>query len=306
MITPIERHEQFITTSAGGFNRQHPAMRMFQKAKQLGVWDPASIDFSQDQQDWQQMSELERDVALRLVSLFQAGEESVTLDLLPLVMTVAREGRLEEEMFLTAFLWEESKHVEFMRRYLDEVAGAHHDLSHYHSPSYKTIFYEELPRSLNRLLTDPSPTAQAEASVTYNMIVEGVLAETGYYASFEAFKRSNLLPGFTQGLNLMMRDEARHIAYGVFLLSRLIVEHEEVWEVVQQRMMTLVPPAMGVVQEVFSAYDGEMPYGLTQDEFLGYAMTQFDRRYQRLERAKSQTLEQIYRIADQTEEASSE
>lgn len=35
--------------------------------------------------------------------MFQAGEESVTLDLLPLIQVIAGEGRIEEEMFLTSF-----------------------------------------------------------------------------------------------------------------------------------------------------------------------------------------------------------
>ncbi len=38
----------------------------------------------------------------RLSALFQAGEEAVTLDLLPLIMVIAQEGRPEEEMFLTS------------------------------------------------------------------------------------------------------------------------------------------------------------------------------------------------------------
>ena len=55
---------------------------------------------------------------LRLTSMFQAGEEAVVLDLLPLVAVVAAEGRLEEELYLTSFLWEEAKHVETFRRFL--------------------------------------------------------------------------------------------------------------------------------------------------------------------------------------------
>ena len=60
--------------------------------------------------------------------LFQAGEESVTLDLLPLILAIANEGRLEEEMFLTSFLWEEAKHTDFFSRFLAEVAGVTDDL----------------------------------------------------------------------------------------------------------------------------------------------------------------------------------
>jgi hypothetical protein len=97
-------------------------MRLFQKAKKLGVWDPAALDFETDRRDWQRMSESERDFILRTVSLFQAGEEAVTIDLLPLLKASAGEGRIEEEIYLTSFLWEEAKHVELFRRWLDEVA----------------------------------------------------------------------------------------------------------------------------------------------------------------------------------------
>jgi hypothetical protein len=34
-------------------------------------------------------------------------------------------------------------------------------------PSYRTIFYDELPAAMNRLLTDSSPEALARAAVTY-------------------------------------------------------------------------------------------------------------------------------------------
>jgi hypothetical protein len=37
---------------------------------------------------------------------------------------------------------------------------------------------QETECAVSRLEHDPSPVAQAEASVTYNMIIEGVLAET--------------------------------------------------------------------------------------------------------------------------------
>lgn len=219
-------HTHFITTSGQGLNREHPAMKMFQKAKKLGVWDPCAIDLAQDCADWQTFTEEQKDATLRLLALFQAGEESVTLDLLPLIEVVAREGRLEEEIFLTAFLFEEAKHVEFINRVLTEVAGVQGDaLAQYHTPSYRAIFYEALPKAMHRLRYDASPVAQAEASVVYNMIVEGVLAETGYYGFFSAYKRRQVMPGLVQGIGKMMQDEARHIAFGVYFLSRLITEH---------------------------------------------------------------------------------
>lgn len=298
-------HTHFITTSERGLNREHPAMKMFQKAKKLGIWDPAAIDLTQDRADWQTFTDEQKDATLRLISLFQAGEESVTLDLLPLIQVIASEGRLEEEIFLTSFLFEEAKHVEFMNRFLTEVAEVRgEDLSRYHTPSYRRIFYEALPQAMHRLTYDPSPIAQAEASVTYNMIVEGVLAETGYYGFFQAYKRQQKMPGLVQGIAKMMQDESRHIAFGVYLLSRLIAEHgDPVWHAIQERMNLLLPDALGVVQEVFEPYEPNMPFGLDKQEFLNYAMVQFTRRDNRLARARRLSLEQLYR---ETEDAEAE
>lgn len=277
----------FRTLSArpsGGLDHDSLPMRLWHKAKRIGVWDPREIDFSVDREDWQRLTELERTVLLHLTALFQGGEESVTLDLLPLIQVIAAEGRLEEEIYLTSFLWEEAKHVEVFRRFLDEVAGVDTDLTPFEGPSYRTIFHDELPAAMGRLKTDPSPVAQAEASVTYNMIVEGVLAETGYRAYGAMLDRNGVLPGMQRIVALLTRDESRHIAYGVHLLTRLVGEHgDEVLAAVQRRMGELLPTALAVVQEIFDAYE-EMPFGLRLEEFVDIARGQFASRLARIER----------------------
>lgn len=288
----------FASTRAGGLRYDQLPLRLWRKAKKLGVWNPDDIDLSRDAEDWRRLGSQEQDLLLRLSSLFVAGEESVTLDLLPLIQAVAREGRIEEEMYLTSFLFEEAKHVDFFRRWLDEVAGATADLAHYHTPAYRRIFAEELPQALGALATDPSPAAQARASVTYNMIVEGVLAETGYHAWFDMLERNGLMPGLRQGVALVKRDESRHLAYGVFLISRLVAEHPEIWPAVERRMDELLEPAIQLIMELFSCYGEEVPFGLRLDDFIGYAMTQFQRRLARIEKARGQSLEQIYRAGD--------
>ncbi len=261
-------------------------MRLWHKAKKLGVWDPAEIDFARDAEDWRGLDDAERDILLRLTTLFQAGEEAVAVDLLPLIDTVASEGRLEEELYLTSFLFEEAKHVEFFRRFFDEVAEGAGDLTRYVTPSYETIFARELPEALRTLRTDRSIEAQVRASVTYNMIVEGVLAETGYHGYLTALERRDLLPGIRDGIRLVKRDESRHIAYGLFLLSRLVAEGgEAIWREVEGHLDRLIDPAIGVIREAFEPYD-PVPFGLDLEEFLDYGMSQFRRRCDRLEIAR--------------------
>jgi ribonucleoside-diphosphate reductase beta chain len=294
-------HTSFATTTRG-LNRSLPPMRLYEKAKKLGIWNPSDIDFSKDKQDWAVFKDDEKDLIWLLLALFVAGEEAVTLDLLPLIEVVAREGRLEEEMFLTTFLFEEAKHTDFFRRFLDEVCDAPVDLAHYHTDNYKTIFYEALPEALLGLKSDSSPAAQIRASVTYNMVVEGVLAETGYHAFFTMLERNDLMPGLRKGISLLKQDESRHIAYGVYLLSRLIAENPQEWENLEMYMNTQLPLAIGVIGDTFARYE-VVPFGLVEEDFVNFAMAQFSKRFERLEKAKGATLDEINRVARETEDA---
>lgn len=282
-------HTTFVTI-ARGLNRNSGVMRLFEKAKRLGIWNPSDLDFQQDQLDWQNFSEQERLVILHLVSMFQAGEEAVTVDLLPLIQVIASEGRLEEELFLTTFLWEEAKHVDFFRRFLDEVAGSPADLGRFASASYQSIVYEELPKALEALRLDHSPAAQLRASIVYNMIVEGVLAETGYHAFFTILERNNKMPGVRKGISLLKQDESRHIAYGIYLISRIIQADPSLWTLLEETMNTLLTPAVQVIGEIFASYE-VMPFGLQEDEFIQYAIGQFSRRFERIEKARSGIVE---------------
>ncbi|HSM71758.1 MAG TPA: R2-like ligand-binding oxidase [Anaerolineales bacterium] len=303
-------HQSFATTTRG-LDRDLPPMRLYEKAKRLGIWNPSEIDLSKDKADWDVFKDDEKDLILRLLAMFVAGEEAVTLDLLPLIQVIAKEGRVEEEMFLTSFLYEEAKHTDFFRRFLDEVAfpsplgvglGVRSDLSKYHTGNYRSIFYDALPSALSALEVDSSPSAQVRASVTYNMVVEGVLAETGYHAFFTMLERNNLTPGLRKGISLLKQDEARHIAYGVYLLSRLVAEYPDEWETLETQMNSLLPSAIGVIGDTFAAYD-VVPFGLVEDDFVNYAMSQFTRRFERLEKAKGASLDEINRVAREAEEA---
>lgn len=283
-----------FTTASGGIRRHLPPMVLFEKAKRFGIWNPADLDFSQDKQDWASLTPPQRDMLLRVTGQFISGEEAVTLDLLPLINVIASQGRLEEEMFLTTFLWEEAKHVDFFSRFLHEVVGDPGDLSRYHTERYRKIICEALPDALHALREDPSPEALGRASAVYNMVVEGMLAETGYHGYFTIMDRHGILPGQRAGIQKLKQDESRHIAYGVYLLSRLMSEEPHVWDVVDAAMQELLPHGMGLVEDIFSPYD-ELPFNIDPGEMMAYAAAQFQKRYDRIQRARGMTLDEINR-----------
>jgi hypothetical protein len=63
----------------------------------------------------------------------------------------------------------------------------------------------------------------------------------------------------------------------------------------QARMTELLPLAMGVVTEFWDEYEpGEMEqWGITMEEFAGYAGNQFDKRLRVLERDRGKALAEI-------------
>ena len=262
-------------------------LALYHKAKQL-IWDPRDIDLSQDVRDWQAMSERERDIIARLSAQFLGGEQAVTHDLAPLLIAIRRQGGLiEEEMFLTTQLFEESKHVEWFEQWCRAIGPAAIEGIALSQP-YRHLFEVELPAALSRLLDDRSLQAQAEAIATYHIIIEGVLAETGYRGYARALRDNRIMPGTVRGVELVQRDESRHIAYGLYALERLIRREPALWDAVMDRLNVLLPLALEIVGETFAPYGNDIPFGLDPGEFIAYAGEQFDHRLGVLERGMTQ------------------
>lgn len=278
---PAAQARKSYSSTSRGLDFDSFPMQLFQKAKRHGIWDPAAIDFTRDREQWKSFTPTEKTVLMHLSSQFLAGEEAVTLDLLPLIQTVAKEGRLEEEMFLTTFLWEEAKHTEFFALFLRDVVVDIPDLEAFHGKAYRKLFGTELETALQRLQTDSSPEAQLCASVTYNMIVEGTLAETGYEAYFRMLTDNDMLPGLREGIGLLKRDESRHIAYGLYLIKRLIDAHPKLKPLLEREASRLLDMAIDVVDEMFEPYE-VMPFGLDKSWYIDYAMNQFRKRMEKL------------------------
>jgi len=273
-------HQDFVTTTRGVDFESFP-MKLFQKAKRYGIWNPSDINLKNDIEQWQTFSKEEKRVLSHLSGLFMAGEEAVTLDLLPLIQVIAREGRIEEEIFLTSFLWEEAKHTEFFSRYVQTVMIDHSDFEKFHKPMYKILFYEKLPAALHNLSTDNSPDAQLRAAGTYNLIVEGTLAETGYEAFSKMLYENNLLPGLQEGIQKLKQDESRHIAYGLYLINRLLHDNPKLADNFEKQLEELLYDATNVINEIFAQYD-KVPFGLKLDWFLDHAIKQFQHRIAKL------------------------
>src|ERR1700737_798860 len=284
---------QLGSLRAGGLNWNSLPLKLFAGGN-AKFWNPADIDFSRDRADWESLSERERDGATRICAEVIAGEESVTQDTQPFMAAMRAEGRLGDEMYLTQFAFEEAKHTQVFRLWLDAV-GMTDDLHGYidELPAYREMFYEELPDSLNALSTDPSPAAQVRASVIYNHVVEGMMALTGYYAWHKICVERGILPGMQELVRRIGDDERRHMAWGTFTCRRHVAADDANWTVFETRMSELIPLALANTEEVFALYGDQIPFGFSKDEFLQYATDKGTRRLGTINSARGRPLGEI-------------
>ena len=115
-------------------------------------------------------------------------------------------------------------------------------------------------------------------------------------------ERREIMPGTQKGIQLLKQDESRHIAYGVFLISRLIVEDGELWQVFEDTMNQWLEAAMAIIGDSFACYE-VMPFGLVEGDFIDYALSQFEKRMSRIEKARGATLEDVYQVSHSVIEA---
>lgn len=295
------------STAARSFRTEILPWRLFQRAKRL-AWDPADIDFAVDRTDWLGQEERLRRGITRLATTFMIGEEAVTLDIVPLLRAVSDSGRMEETMFLTTFLADEAKHAELFRTWFDAI-GESGPFDEYLTPAHEQIFDTDLPRAMARLDGDRSPEAFLDASLTYNHFVEGVLAMTGYWAWHRIFSMLGLFPGMRKGIELVQRDERRHLAYGTYLCRRIVAEHPETWSFVEKRMEELRGLGLEFVRDLGAAFFAEFRDSAAgngqamaefevlatamMDEFTQYGEQQLARRLKAIEVARSQSVADI-------------
>jgi ribonucleoside-diphosphate reductase beta chain len=275
--------------SDNGLRMESFPMRLFRKGNKK-FWNPEDIDFSKDKADFEAMSDDEKHMALVLASQFLAGEESVTQDMQPFAHAMAAEGRLADEAYLTQFIFEEAKHMQAFRLWFDAI-GQTADLHNYveYSPAYDTIFKQELPKSLFALMEEPTPANQIRASVTYNHVVEGTLALTGYYLWAKVCASRNILPGMQQLVKLIGDDERRHMAWGTFTCRRHVAADDRNWEVVDERMQELLPTALQFIVALFDQFEQngrQVPFGISVDDVTDYALDKVNRRLQSVESAR--------------------
>ena len=237
-------------------------------------WDPYAIDLERDRENLLAAYESpERLDAMKAgIAKFGAGEQAVTEDLAPLAVVL---DDIDDQMFLTTQLYEEAKHTDFFDRYWREVIHPVEDerglerssptADRWFNEPYWDLF-ERTEEAMARLLTDDTPENRARAYCHYHLVIEGILAQTGYYGmqtsySGERFEELPHLPGLVEGFSQIRSDEGRHVGFGMAKLKELIGSGAVDAELVQETVDGLIPYVHGITNDERYATDVGIPDG---------------------------------------------
>ena len=226
-------------------------------------WDPHDIELETDRE---RLVAYLRDVdepetyfsAMRMgIARFGAGEQAVTEDLAPLSTALSD---IDDQLFITSQLYEEGKHTEHFDRYWREVVHeVEADLGlERSSPTDDEWFndpYHELFRrneeAMHALLDDPTPEDFAVAYAHYHLVIEGILAQTGYYGMQQSYAEDSYpdlphLPGLYEGFTRIRQDEGRHVGFGMAKLKELVTDEGVDPRLLDDTVNELLPLVNGI------------------------------------------------------------
>jgi ribonucleoside-diphosphate reductase beta chain len=239
-------------------------------------WDPyEDVDEALLEQDRQRLVAAENlDEAafgglMQTLALFGAGEEAVTEDLAPMMLAF---DDINDQMFISSQIYEEAKHTQFFDRYWREVVHPVADERGFErvAPTDQRFFpegyvelFDRTEAAMERLLTDDTPENRVRAYCHYHLVVESVLAQTGYYGITSSMSprgdddvATDDLPhleGLVEGISYIRSDEGRHVGFGMQQVQTHLAEDgvdEQVVRDTLQELMPFVAETVSVTDEV--------------------------------------------------------
>ncbi|HEX9068161.1 MAG TPA: ribonucleotide-diphosphate reductase subunit beta [Ktedonobacterales bacterium] len=214
-------------------------------------WSAYDIDLTRDMTDWRKkLSAKQRAAARWNYALFLHGEEAVARTLAPFVGALWTQ---EQRVFVTTQIVDEARHHVFFSRFMREVLGDGRDMAttldavdSELTTGFRQVF-AELDSVTDRLRQRPQDRLLLARSVLlYHLIVEGTMAHPSQHFIRAYLARRGLLPGFSEGIARISRDESRHMAFGIQVLTELVAEAPDLRHDLVRTLNKVLPWVIGV------------------------------------------------------------
>lgn len=144
---------------------------------------------------------------------------------------------------------------------------------------------------MHRLLEDRSPETFTRAYAHYHLVVEGILAQTGYCGvqrslSADGFPDLPHLEGLHAEFSKIRQDEGRHVGFGMTKLKRLVRENGVDPQLVDDTVTGLMPLVTDIAA---NADERTVNRGIEPAELQGYAADKHGERTTQIRQAASES-----------------
>jgi len=189
---------------------------------ELGQWRLTELPIASDAADWAAMRPYARGELESMIEGFVLGEAAVSNTLSPISDAAPN---LDAHQYLCTQIADEARHTRFFATYLQQMrlsVPSHEeviaDARASAGDAVSTIFDDELTARTDRLRFHPEDTrAWYEAVTYYHLMAEGVLAMSVLGAMLSMVRQlRGSLPVLNTGLRNVIRDESRHMAFGMY------------------------------------------------------------------------------------------
>lgn len=252
-------------------------MNLYVKAKN-NYWIPEEYDLAEDKHEFNsKLNDTERHYLLYTIGFFSSAEGWVGQNILELSKSLRN---TEMRMFLGYQLMEEMKHIDTFRYIMDGLGLNPKDVYAMHSTveEIKRKADFEVNRAL-KLCEEPSEENLIEDVFVYYAILEGLFFFSGFVTPL-AFGRRGLLKNTAVLVRWILKDETRHLAFGMYLLKYLLqgknlADYEE-------KFRSLMEEAVEIEADYARVAMPNKIVGLSFDTYVSYVKYLADRRMRTL------------------------
>jgi ribonucleoside-diphosphate reductase beta chain len=154
------------------------------------------------------------------------------------------------------------------------------------SVNKKDAFVLEHTKALNDkdFVTDTDEKSQQflENLIAFYIIMEGIFFYSGF-AMMLSFKRRNLMTGVAEQFEYILRDESKHMGFGVDLINQIKIENPQLWtRELQERAIQNIRLAVELESEYARDCLPQGILGMKAELFEQYVRYIADRRCERI------------------------
>lgn len=212
---------------------QYPWARKLYDQAIANTWFPHEIALKEDLQDFETMTDDEKQAVSFIMAFFNPAELIVNRVLALGVYPYLTSS--ECHLYLAKQMWEEANHCVAFEYLLETMPFDRSTIYSLHTENPAMKAKEDFVNKYMKRMTEDSydvTTVQGKKDfvknlIAYNVVMEGIWFYSGFMVML-SFRQRNKLRNFGSMINWVLRDESLHLKFGMNLVLNILEENPDI------------------------------------------------------------------------------